>query len=129
MRKTDYDTDNQLIAKKFAHQIIAHLQAMAERKELSEASRIMGIQVSRLSEMAKGKRTISTYYLGKMLEKGIISMDHILQGKKIEDLSEEEQMLLYKLRISNDLVRLLMKAENDNKDVVQILKIMIGSKE
>ena len=113
------------IIKAFAPMIISRLREMADKKELSSAARVMNIQVSRLSEMASGDRKISAHYLGKLFKGGFITLEHILQGRKLEDLTDDEQEVLFTLRMKKSLTRLLMEYEKRNMDAEAILTAVL----
>jgi len=121
--------ESTLMLQKYAHAIQEQLHELAVKKEMTAAAKAMGVQLSRLSEMASGSREITAYYVGKMIKKGIISVDHILQGRPFKDLPQEEQRFLFSLDLDPEMIDLLILAKEQKKDLKPMMKMMLGIKD
>ena len=121
--------ESTLMLKKYARQVQEQLQGLAAKKEMTAAAKEMGVQLSRLSEMASGSREITAYYVGKMIKKGIISVEHILQGRPFKDLPKEEQRFLFSLDLDPEMIDLLILAKEQDKDIKPLVKMMLGIKD
>jgi len=90
--------------------VIRELRHLIDTRQASHVcrTRLNGLQPSRITEIASGKRPLTPYYLTLFIEKGIVTMDHVLQGKTIEDMPEDLQPVLERLMMPLETVRLFL---------------------
>lgn len=56
----------------------------------------------RLAELRTGKRKLTLYYLAILMDGGIMTIDDILQGRKIEELKDAERDIAMRFALTQD---------------------------
>lgn len=103
----------------------------ARRGELAELSRKLekdfGMKHAkiRLSELRSGSRVLSFYFLKIMVNGGLMGIDQILRGRKIDDLTPIEKDIVLRLIADPEIIQLIYEATKEGFDVKQLLKISL----
>ena len=136
MANKETERSTKILSKNIAPMVVKELDNLRTQRQLSRIARETGVNVSRWSDIALGKIPLTAYYLGHLIQKGIIDVsEHITQGKDINNFSIDERRLLRKLEMGNELVDMLedreledilVRASRQGKDVKAILRMMIG---
>ena len=106
-----------------------------EQRMLAKIARDIGIQPVRLTEMitkdkqGDWKRKITAYYVVRLVDAGYISVDQLLQGKKLEDFNISDGLLrfFHRLIIPKRTLALIVKGMEKGVDVEGMLKAALGS--
>ena len=110
------------------------LMGYREQRMLAKIARDISIQPVRLTEMIttdeKGewKRKITPYYVVRLVDAGYISVDQLLQGKKLEDYNMSEGLLrfFHRLIIPKQTLALIATGMEKGIDVEGILREKLG---
>lgn len=123
---TDKET---IILRKYKKPVIQILKDLRERRLLRETCRdaLGGMNPARLTELIKGDREVTSYYLSKFLQGGIVSVKQLLQGKKLEDLPEADRVLIEKLSLDDSIVKSISEIRSMGVDVDHHLKVFLHS--
>ena len=103
-----------------------------EKRILATIARNIGIQPVRLTEMitqdenGEWKRKITPYYITKLVDGGYMKVEQILQGTKLEDLSDGQQTFFQRLLIPKKTLPLIMMAKDRGVDVDGLIKAALG---
>ena len=112
----------------FAPRIREILRDFRDKRQLSAIARELGFHQSRLTEMITKnsdgayKTRITPYYLAKFIDSGIMSVNEILQGRKLEDLPERSRMFFERMIVSRNTLRLVIEAQRRGINLDRILK-------
>jgi len=112
----------------FAPRIREILSDYRDKRKLSSIAKKIGIHPSRLTEMitkdSEGnyKRTITPYYLAKLIDDGFVTVEQVLGGKNIKDLPDRARIYLERMSLSRETVQLILEAQYRGIDVDAILK-------
>jgi len=110
--------------------ILRELQRYKSERKLSDVAKRTGLDNARLTDFLNGRREISTYYLLKFLQGGVVSVKQILGNRSISELPLDDQRLIYRnTMIDDELVDLLQKADQKKIQLKPMLKGMLGEAE
>jgi hypothetical protein len=99
------------------------LKVYADRRELSIIAKKLGIKHrSRLTELKNGDRKLTFFWLNIFVSGGIMSVNSITKGRKLNELSEVERNIVLRLDPEIEELTLLFKAKRMNIDVKSLLK-------
>jgi hypothetical protein len=76
---------------KYLPEVQEYLLGVKKQKGLGKLAVKYAFDQARFSEFIAGTRLPSRYYIWKFIQKGDIPVQRFLQGKKLNELSEEEQ--------------------------------------
>jgi hypothetical protein len=107
--------------------IASHRGKLTELAEKLEKSGMKHAK-QRIAELRSGRRKLSFFFLRMLIIGGVMSVDQILRKRPLEKLSPSEQDIVLRLRLEDELVKLLYEAEKDGLDVKQLLKIHLKKK-
>lgn len=126
-RRPDQET---LILRKYKKPVLQELDALRANRKMRSVCRekLNNMNPARLTEILNESRELTFYYLGKFINGGIVSLEQILQGKKLEDLPKEDRALLRKLATKDDDIELIWEAEKHGTDWREVLKMFIKSR-
>ena len=96
------------------------LSALADRLEGRHGLRHARI---RLSELKKDKRDLAFFFACILIDGGVMTVDQIMRGRKMDELNEAERKIIRKLRVSDRLLELVDEAETGGLDVEKLLEI------
>lgn len=103
----------------------------AERGALADLARKMQSRYgmrhakNRLAELRSGRRELSFYFLSIMINGGVMSVNQILRGRKLDDLTAAEREIVLKLTADPEILELLHQAKDEGVDVKQLLKVYL----
>ena len=103
----------------------------AERGALADLARKMQSRYgmrhakNRLAELRSGRRELSFYFLSIMINGGVMSVNQILRGRKLDDLTAAEREIVLKLTADPEILELLRQAKDEGVDVKQLLKVYL----
>ena len=80
---------------------------------------------NRLAELRSGRRELSFYFLSIMINGGVMSVNQILRGRKLDDLTAAEREIVLKLTADPEILELLRQAKDEGVDVKQLLKVYL----
>lgn len=89
----------------------------AERGALADLARKMQSRYgmrhakNRLAELRSGRRELSFYFLSIMINGGVMSVNQILRGRKLDDLTAAERDIVLKLTADSEILELLHQAK------------------
>ena len=112
----------------FSPRIREILRDFRDKRQLSTIARQLGFHQSRLTEMITKnsdgayKTRITPYYLAKFIDSGIMSVNQILQGRKLEDLPDRSRMFFERMIVSRQTLRLVIEAQRRGINLDRILK-------
>ena len=129
-KKPDYIEDHAQAdaLEEFAPRIREILRDFRDKRQLSAIARELGFHQSRLTEMITKnsdgayKTRITPYYFAKFIDAGIMSVNEILQGRKLEDLPDRSRMFFERMIVSRKTLRLVIEAQRRGINLDRILK-------
>jgi hypothetical protein len=102
------------------------LRQYAEKRQLSELAKKLGIEHrSRLTELKNGDRSLTFFWLNIFVKGGVMSVDNILRGRKLKELSDIELDTVLRLDPEKEELLLLYKAKRQGIDIKQMLKSVV----
>jgi len=115
--KTQIQDEESKILQKYKKPVLDILREICETRQASRICRekLGGMQSSRITELHTEDRALTSYYLGKLIQGGVVSIEQILQGKKISDLPKEDQSLFRKLSMDDKFVELYGQYQDKGK--------------
>ena len=75
------------------------------------------------------KTRITPYYLARFIEGGIMSVDQILGGRRLEDLPKRPRIFFERMIVPQTTLRLVIEAQKKGINVERILHIMLHPEE
>ena len=115
----------------FEPQVRKILRRYRKKRQLSALAATVGINQTRLAEMinknSKGqyKRRITPYYLSKFLDKGIITVEELLEGRSIEDFPDRVGIFFERHILSRKTIRLIVEAQKRGFDIDSLLQLIL----
>jgi len=115
----------------FAPRVRKILREYRDKRQLATIAKQLGFHQSRLTEMitknGKGeyKTRVTPYYLARFLTGGIMSVDQILDGRKLEDLPMRPRLFFERMVVPQSTLRLVIEAHNRGINLELILKEML----
>jgi hypothetical protein len=112
----------------FAPKIREILLGYRKKRKLSSIAKKIGVHPSRLTEFitkdgeGRYKRTITPYYLAKLINDGVVTVSQILDDKKLEDLPDRARLYLERMALSRQTIQIVLEAQHRGIDVDAILK-------
>lgn len=112
----------------FAPKLREILLGYKDKRKLSSIAKKIGVHPSRLTEMitkdsaGKYKRNITPYYLAKLINAGFLTVEQLLEGKKIENLPDRAKLYLERMALSRQTIQLVLEAQHRGINVDAILK-------
>ena len=101
------------------------LMRLKDERKLSEVAKRLRLHNNRLTELLSGQRKLSAYYLSMLIGGRIVEIEQILQGRKLEELAEEDQLFLQRLIVDDETIKLLSEI-NDPERVKKLLRALKG---
>ena len=115
----------------FAPKVREILRAYRTKRQLSAIAASLGFHGARLAEMvnkdAEGnyKRRISPYYLAKFIEGGVMTVEDILGGRRLQDIPERARMFFERMILSRKTINLVVEAKRRGIDVDKLLETIL----
>ena len=115
----------------FAPKIREILRSYRDKRQLSSIAKQLGFHQSRLTEMIskneKGeyKTRITPYYLARFITGGLMTVDQILNGQKLEDLPMRSRMFFERMITPLSTLRLVIEAQRRGINLERILQEML----
>ena len=129
--KTTVDDESAKCYHDFEPQVRKILRQYRKKRQLSALAATVGINQTRLAEMinknSKGhyKRRITPYYLSKFLDKGIMTVEELLEGRSIEEFPDRVGIFFERHILSRKTIRLVIEAQKRGIDVDSMLQIAL----
>ena len=123
------------VLEEFAPRVREILMDYRRKRQFRKISERMGFHSSRLTEMittnshGNYKRKISSYYLAKFLDAGIMDVSDILQGKSLDDLSDPQRMFFERMILPRKTLRLVIETKRRGIDLEKIMEAILYPKE
>ena len=101
-----------VILRKYKEPVIKELERLRDARLLRQTcmEKLNNMAPARLTEIITGERELTYYYLGRLIQGGVVDLNKILAGRKLESLPKEDRLLLTKLTLTDEFV---MKAARD----------------
>jgi len=122
------------VLEEFAPRVREILMDYRRKRQFRKISERMGFHSSRLTEMittnshGNYKRKISSYYLAKFLDAGIMDVSDILQGKNLDDLSDRARLFFERMILPKKTLQLVIETKRRGIDLEKILDAMLYPK-
>ena len=71
------------------------------------------------------KRQVTPYYLAKFIEGGIMTVEEILDGCRLEELPERPRMFFERMILSRKTIKLVIDAQRRGIDVDKLLETIL----
>jgi|GEM_PF-1941948 len=104
------------------------LRQYKDKRRLCTMANRLGFHPARLTEMitkngdGQYKRRITFYYLAKFIDAGMMNVDQILDGRKLEDLPDRARRFFKRMMLSHETIELVVEAQRRGINVNRILK-------
>ena len=133
LNKYNYAEDQEQIdaLEEFAPKVREILRGYRKKRQLSVIATRLGFHGARLAEMINKdsngnyKRRISPYYLAKFIEGGIMTVEEILEGRRLEDIPERLRMFFERMILSRKTINLVVEAQRRGIDVDTLLETVL----
>ena len=118
----------------FAPKVREILLRYRKKRQLSTIATRLGFHAARLAEMINKdgngnyKRRISPYYLAKFIEGGFMTVEEILDGRRLEDIPERSRMFFERTILSRKTINLVVEAQRRGIDVDKMLETILYPK-
>ena len=118
----------------FGPKIKEILERYRDERQLSAVAQKIGVNAARLTEMIttdeKGQpnRRVTPYYLAKFIESGIMSVEEILDGKTLTEVSDRARLFLERMILSRKTIQLVYEAQERGINVDELLKVVLSQK-
>ena len=115
----------------FAPKVREILRGYRKKRQLSAIATSLGFHGARLAEMINKdgngnyKRRISPYYLAKFIEGGIMTVEEILDGHRLEDIPERSRMFFERMILSRKTINFVVEAQRRGIDVDKLLETIL----
>ena len=76
----------------------------------------------RLSELKRDRRDLTFFSTSLLIEGGVMTIDQIMRGRRMDELGETEQRIIRKLQASDEILQEVARASADGFDVLRELK-------
>ena len=133
MLQSNYMEDNGQVDAlgEFAPRVREILRRYRDKRQLKAAAERAGVNATRLTEMintdkqGNHNRTITPYYLAKFIDSGIMSVEEILDGRKLADIPERSRLFFERMILSRKTINLVVEAQHLGIDVDKLLEIIL----
>ncbi|MFC1825308.1 hypothetical protein ACFL9T_21565 [Thermodesulfobacteriota bacterium] len=115
----------------FAPKVREILRGYRKRRQLGSIASRLGFHAARLAEMINKngngnyKRPISPYYLAKFIEGGIMTVEEILDGRRLKDIPERPRLFFERMILSSKTINLVVEAQRRGIDVDKLLETIL----
>ena len=115
----------------FAPKVREILRGYRKKRKLSAIATSLGFHAARLAEMINKdgngsyKRPISPYYLAKFIEGGFMTVEEILEGRRLEDIPERPRLFFERMILSRKTINLVVEAQRRGIDVDKLLETIL----
>ena len=112
------------IARRFLPQVAAVIEEGIRARAVSKWARESGLDRSRFTEIKEGKKPLTFYYICVLVRRGIVNINQLLGGRRIEDLPPDVRMFIVALQaIDNpEIVEALVEATSAGVSIPELLK-------
>ena len=123
------------VLEEFAPRVREILMDYRRKRQFTKIAERMGFHSSRLTEMittnsdGNYKRKISSYYLAKFMDAGIMDVSDILQGRSLDDLSDHQRMFFERMILPRKTLQLVIETKRRGIDLEKILEAILHPKE
>jgi hypothetical protein len=122
------------VYEEFTPKVRQILREYRKRRKLSAIASRLSINPARLAEMINKdgnghyKRRITTYYLSKFFDGGVMTVEQVLNGRNLEDLPKRAQIFFERHILSRKTIRLVVEAQRRGIDIDKILELLLNPK-
>ena len=116
----------------FAPRVREILKGYRDKRQLKKVAEKAGINPTRLTEMINTddngthKRGITPYYLAKLIDAGIMSVEDIIDGRKLSDISERPRLFFERMILTRKTINLVVDAQHRGIDVDKLLEVVLA---
>ena len=112
----------------FAPRIREIIGGYRDKRQLTSIAKRLGITSPRLTEMitkddtGNYRRSITPYYLGKLLDGGVMTVRQVLGDRRLEDLPDRSRLFFERFMLPRKTIQLVATAQDRGIDVEKILQ-------
>ena len=112
----------------FAPRIREIIGGYRDKRQLTSIAKRLGITAPRLTEMITKdetgdyRRNITPYYLGKLIDGGVMTVRQILGDRRLEDLPDRARLFFERFMLPRKTIQLVAAAQDRGIDVEKILQ-------
>ena len=125
-----YVEDNEQIdaLDEFAPRIREIIARYRNERQLTSIAKRLGITPARLTEMitkddnGNYRRNITPYYLGRLLDGGVMTVRQILGDRRLKDLPDRLRLYFERFMLPRKTIQLVVEAQDRGVDVEKILQ-------
>ena len=120
------------VYEEFTPRVRQILREYRKKRKLSTIASQLGINPARLAEMinkdvnGQYKRRITTYYLSKFFDGGVMTVEQVLDGRRLEDLPKRAQIFFERHILTRKTIRLVVEAQRRGIDIDKILELILN---
>jgi len=118
------ETDDIRIWKKYKSPVIKVLKELCNKRKIRKTCRekLSNLNPARLSEMISGKTDVSSYYVSIFIDGGIMTLEHILQGRAVKDLPKRDRRIFIRLALDDETIDMIGDLEEKEISLKRVLK-------
>jgi len=115
----------------FAPKIRVILRGFKKERRLSSIAKKLEIHPARLTEMitkngnGEYKRRVTPYYLARFFDGGIMTVEQILDGRRLEDVPERTRLFFQRMILSRETIQLVVEAQGRGINVDKLLETIL----
>ena len=119
------------VYEEFTPKVRQILREYRKKRKLSAIASRLGINPARLAEMinkdsnGQYKRRITTYYLSKFFDGGVMTVEQVLDGHNLEALPNRAQIFFERHILSRKTIRLVVEAQKRGIDIDKVLELIL----
>lgn len=120
------------VYQEFTPKVRQILREYRKKRKLSAIASRLGINPARLAEMinkdgnGQYKRRITTYYLSKFFDGGVMTVEQVLDGRRLEDLPKPAQIFFERHILSRKTIRLVVESRKRGIDIDKVLELILN---
>lgn len=119
------------VYEEFTPKVRQILREYRKKRKLSAVASSIGINPVRLTEMinkdksGQYKRRITPYYLSKFFDGGVMTVEQVLNGRKLEQLPKRAQIFFERHILPRETIRLVVEAKRRGLDIDRMLELIL----
>ena len=126
------DEEHLDVYEEFTPRVRQILRKYRKERKLSAIASRLGINPARLAEMlnkdgnGQYRRRITTYYLSKFFDGGVMTVEQVLEGRNLEDLPKRARIFFERHILSRKTIRLVVEAQRRGLDIDKVLELILN---
>ena len=120
---------NKILNKQYGLIVRGKLENLKEERLLAATARRIGVSPNRLTEIKDADRPLTAYYLARMILGDMMTLDELLQGRKLNDLPKKERIFFQRLQLDDEEICLIAAAKDQGTDTKSLLRSIVSKPE